>query len=86
MVDICFRTVIITKFCVIGSIHTVRIETLTGMLAVIYCICTYKVALPYSITGYWSLLILDVDIFTVDMYILRSACIQILDLNCSPFP
>jgi len=44
MVDICYRTVIVTKCCVIGPVHT-------GMLAIIHRVFTYKMVVPYSITS-----------------------------------
>ena len=43
-VDICYRTVIVTKCCVIGPVHT-------GMLAIIYRVFTCKMVVPYSVTS-----------------------------------
>jgi hypothetical protein len=43
MVDISYRTVIVTK-CMIGSLHT-------EMLAIIHRVLTYKMVVPYSITS-----------------------------------
>jgi len=44
MVDICYRTVIVTKCCVFGPVHT-------GMLVIIHRICTCKMVVPYSVTS-----------------------------------